>query len=269
MTISDAWFVLYQLKYKTPSIFDLHESGKFKTRPSVTKDYGFRIIVNEEFQVKMQFVQLMEGDVVDEATGIRYPHVNKGIFIHLMENLVLNKEELTAGVPDDDIRDEIVSAHKEWCDAYVPLNRDNDVDRSQLAKKLTSSINEAKEIIRKELVRKNNPWIQAALPRLIHDFNHGLYQRMSDKLYPEYMAKGGDDTEKDLIRKIHTFYRIYECEKPDVLLKPDGSKWKNEDEIWNCWTAFAGSEPEAKRICSTIETTFRPVLEELSKELKL
>jgi hypothetical protein len=266
MTISDAWFVLYQLKYKTPSIFDLHESGKFKTRPSVTKDYGFRLIVNEEFQVKMQFVHLIESDAVDETTGIRYPHVNKEIFIHLMENLLLNEEELNAGVPDDIIRNEIISTHKEWYDAYVPLNQNNEVDKSQLEKKLTSYIKEAKEIIRKELVRKNNAWIQAALPRLIYDFNHGLYQRMSDKLYPDYMAKGGDDTEKDLIKKIHTFYRIYEYDQPDVLLKPDGSKWKSEDEIWNCWVAFAGSEPEAKRVCSTIETIFRPVLEEMSRE---
>ncbi len=82
MKIPNGFDVLHQPKYKTPSVFDLHESGRFKTRPAVTKDYGFRLIINEEFQVKMQFVHLIEGDVVDETTGIRYTHINKEIFIH-------------------------------------------------------------------------------------------------------------------------------------------------------------------------------------------
>jgi hypothetical protein len=267
MKISDGWFVLYQPKYKTPSVFDLHKSGRFKTRPAVAKNYGFRLIVNEKFQVKIQYLYLVEQDCLDENTGSRYSYVNKEIFIDLMENLALDKGELAAGVPNDEIRNEILKTHKEWYDSFFPLNQDREADRSELERKLTASINENKKIIRNQLVWKNNAWIQAALPRLIHDFKHGLYQRMADELYPDYTTRGGEDTEKGLIKKMLTFYRIYESEKLDALSKPDGSKWKNEDEIWNCWVAFAGSESEARRVCSTMEVIFPPVSEELSREL--
>jgi hypothetical protein len=259
MTISDAWFVVYQPKYNTPSVFDLHERGRFKARPAVTKNYGFRLIVNPEFQVKIQYLHLIEREGVDENTGDRYSYVNQEIFINLMENLALDKEELAGRVPDDDIRNEIIKAHEEWYTANVPLGPDGTIDRPQLEKKLTACINEGKGIIRKKLVRKNNSWVQAALPHLIQDFNHGLYQRMSHNLYPDYTARGGEDTEQGLIKKIFTFYRIYEYEESDELLKPDGSRWENEDEIWNSWAGFAGSESEAERVCSTIESVFRPV----------
>lgn len=267
MKIPDGFYVLFQPKYKTPSIFDLHESGQFKVRPAVTKEHGFRLIVNEEFQIKIQYLHIVEQNGVDENTGIGYNHVNKEIFIDLMENLTLDKEKLVGSVPDDDIRDEILQIHKEWYDSYIPLDQNGEIDRIVLGKKLAASINEGQEIIKKELIRKNNSWIQAALPRLIHDFNHGLYQRMSDRLYPDYTSGGGEDTEKGLIKKINLFNRIYESEDIEALLKPNGSTWQNEDEIWNCWVAFAGSESEAKRICSTMATIFRPVSEELSREL--
>ena len=267
MRAPEGWFVLYQPKYKTPSVFNLHERGRFKTWPAVTKEYGFRLIVNEKFQVKIQYLHLIERDAVDQNTGNRYNYVNQEIFINLMENLALDKEELAGSVPDDDIRNEIIKTHEEWYAANVHLSPDGTIDRPQLEKKLAASINEGKDIIRKKLMRKNNSWVQAALPHLIHDFKHGLYQRMSDKLYPDYTARGGEDTEKGLIKKIFTFYRICECEESDELLKPDGNRWKDEDEIWNCWVGFAGSESEAERVCSTIETIFRPVSEELSGEL--
>lgn len=263
MTISNGWFVLYQPKYKTPSVFDLHERGWFKERPAVTKDYGFRLMVTPESEVKIQYLHLIEREGVDENTGNRYSCVNQEIFIDLMENLALDKEKLAGKVLDDDIRNEIIKDYEEWYTANVPLGPDGTIDRPQLEKKLTACINECKDTIRKKLVRKNNSWVQAALPHLIQDFSRGLYQRMSHNLYPDYTARGGEDTEKGLIKKIFTFYRICECEESDEFLKPDGSRWKNEDEIWDCWVGFAGSESEAERVCSTIETVFRPVSEEL------
>jgi hypothetical protein len=267
MMISNEWFVVYQPKYKTPSVFDLHERGWFKERPAVTKDYGFRLMVTPESEVKIQYLHLIERQGVDEDTGNRYSWVNQEIFINLMENLGLDKEELAGNVPDDDIRNQIIKTHEEWYTANVPLGPDGIIDRPQLEEKLRACINEGKDIIRKKLVRKNNSWVQAALPHLIQDFNRGLYQRMSHNLYPDNTARGGEDTEKGLIKKIFTFYRVYEYDESDELLKPDGSRWESEDEIWNCWAGFAGSESEAQRVCSTIENVFRPVSEELSIEL--
>ncbi len=267
MKIPSRWFVLYQPKYKTPSVFDLHERGLFKTRPPVSKDYGARLIVNEEFRVRMQYVHLTTGDTVDQETGKRYSYINSDSLIDLTENLSLDKEELAGSVSDENVRDEIVRVYDEWYKSYVPLNKEGNIDRAELEKKLISYIIERKKIIGEELIRKNNKWIQPALSRIIFDFNHGLYQRVSDKLYHDYKERGGKDTEQNLIRKILLFYRINESEDPNALLKPDGSKWNNEDEIWNCWVAFAGSESEAKRICLTMESVFRPVSEELSRAL--
>jgi hypothetical protein len=267
MKTSDEWFVLYQPKYNTPSVFDLHERGWFKTRPAVTKDYGFRLMVNQDFQIKIQYLSLVDREGIDEATGSRYGCVNQEVIINLTEDFKLDEKELAGSVSDPDVRDEIIKTHKEWYDANVQLNPDGTFDKTQLEKKLTAAINEGKDIVRKKLVRKNESWVKAGLPHLIYDFDHGLYQRMSDRLYPDYTARGGKDTEKGLIKKIFTFYRICECEESDELLKPDGSRWENEDEIWDCWAGFAGSESEAQRVCSSIETAFRPVSEELSREL--
>jgi hypothetical protein len=49
------------------------------------------------------------------------------------------------------------------------------------------------------------------------------------------------------------------------MRKPDGGIWKNEDEIWEYWIGFAGSGEEAKRICRTMETVFRPLAGKLSE----
>lgn len=46
--------------------------------------------------------------------------------------------------------------------------------------------------------------------------------------------------------KISIFDRVYEG---DGLFKPNSASWRSEDELWDCWVAFAGSEPETGRIC--------------------
>lgn len=264
MKIPDSYFVLYQPKYRIPSVFDLHERSLFRTRPSITKDYGFRLIVNEEFKVKMQYMHIVKRDTVDENTDEKYYYVNDEIAMDLKKDLTLNLKKLKKNIADKDISDEIIKAHQEWYTSYVPLNQDGKADRSELEKKLTASINERREIIRQELVRKNNPWIEAVLPRRIQVFIRGLYLHVSDRLYDVYRENGGKDTEKGLIKKLQQFHRIYENDGRDELLKPNGSRWKNDDEIWECWLAFAGTEAEAKRICRTMEAVFRPLAKEMA-----
>lgn len=259
MKIPDGYFVLYQPKYRIPSVFDLHERSLFRTRPSITKDYGFRLIVNEEFQVKMQYLHLTKRDIVDENTGEKYYYINEEAVVDLKKDLTVNLKNLKADVGDKNIRDEIMKVHQEWYTSYVPLNQDGKIDRSELGKKLTASINEHRKLIRQELVRKNNPWIEAVLPRRIQVFKHGLYLRVADRMYDVYRENGGEDTEKGLIKKIQQFHRIYENDG----LKPNGSRWK-DDEIWECWIAFAGTEAEAKRVCRTMESVFRPLAKEMA-----
>lgn len=76
-------------------------------------------------------------------------------------------------------------------------------------------------------------------------------------------------SKEELIKKIMLFYRIYESDKKEPLRKPDGGIWKDEDEIWECWIGFAGSEQEAKRVCRTMENIFRPLGKERDGRLNV
>jgi hypothetical protein len=51
-----------------------------------------------------------------------------------------------------------------------------------------------------------------------------------------------------------------------IKSKPDGNQWTSEDEMWDCRIAFAGSEPEDKRVCQTMEAVFRLLSEEFCQE---
>lgn len=118
-------------------------------------------------------------------------------------------------------------------------------------------VEDAFEQSRKELVRRNRQWVFASIPCSVHDFRYGLYYRVKDNLYQQYLNTGGEDSEENLIRKMALFNRVLENCTQEDLPKPDGSRWKNEDEIWQCWIGFAGSEAEAHRVCRTMDAVFR------------
>lgn len=261
MNIPGEWFLLYQPKYKTPSVFDLHERGLFAFRPEVSKDRGVRLLVNKELKVKIQYMLLTEGNFSDN-TGKRYPFKNNHAFIDLTEDMKLMEGGFSDVEPDAGLRDEIIKVQREWYESYVPLEADGNINKLELDKKLNASINERRKEIGQELVRKNTQWIQSALPRKLFNFHRGLYQRVSDRLCDDYLKRGGEDNEKGLIKKICLFNRIYDSDGPDYLLKPNGGLWKDEDEVWECWSAFAGSESEAIRICSNMDAVFRPLVRE-------
>lgn len=112
--------------------------------------------------------------------------------------------------------------------------------------------------------RENIGWVKPFIPRMIHDFRYGVYQRAGEEFYTDYRQRGGQETEEGLIKGINIFARIYESEG---LLKPNGDRWQSEDELWDCWVAFLGSEPEAERICSTMENVLPPLEKQLREEL--
>ncbi len=258
------WFVLYQPDYKTPNVFNLHERGLFKTRPSLSKDYGARLIVSEDLRVAVQYMQLTEANTVDQDTGETYSYINSSSLINLTEMLTLSKKELSGNMINGNLTDEIARVYEEWKKSHIPLTKDGKIDREELKNRLTACIKNGKRTNMEWLIRQNNRWIKPFLPRMIQDFRHGLFERVIDKLDANYRERGGEDTEEGMIKKINLFIRIYESEG---LLKPDGTTWISEDEIWDCWVAFSGSESEAKRTCSTLEAVLIPLREELKKEL--
>jgi hypothetical protein len=87
---------------------------------------------------------------------------------------------------------------------------------------------------------------------------------VKQQLHDHYRDLGGEADETQLIRKITLFNRIYENDGTHLLQKPDGSLWKSEDEIWDCWAGFAGSETEAGRICDAMDAVFRPLVEKMA-----
>ncbi len=264
--VPEGFFVIHQPKHKIPGIFDLHERGLFKTRPYVTKDYAYRVIASDGLLVKLQFLCLKEKAVNDPTTGERYSFFVEETLIDLDEELRPKSADLATHVANQRVLDEILAAHDEWRNAYMPLKMNKEIDKEGFKEKLLTSIAERKEIIRKELVRKNSVWVNAAMPRLIQDFLRGLYLRVEDRLYEKYRQMGGTDAEKELIKRIMLFQRVYDCDKQDLMRKPDGGTWKSEDEIWECWIGFAGSEDEAIRVCRTMEAVFRPLVKEMAQQ---
>lgn len=266
MMIPEGYFSIHQPKHKIPGVHDLHERGLFKTRPFVTKDYAYRVIASEGLSVKLQILFLIEKAVNDQTTGERYSFFVEETLIDLDEELRLKSEDLAAHGASQSVIDGILAAHEEWRNAYIPVKGNKKTDKEGLKNKLLTSITERKEVIRKELVHKNSAWVNAALPRLTQDFLRGLYLRVEDRLYEQYRQMGGTDEEKVLIKKIILFQRVYDSEKQDVMRKPDGGTWRSEDDIWECWIGFAGSEEEAKRICRTMEAVFRPLVKEKEQQ---
>lgn len=257
--VPEGYFVIHQPKHKIPGVFDLHQRGLFKTRPYVTKDYAYRVIASNDLSVKLQFLHLKGKAVNDPSSGERYSFCVEEMLIDLDEELRLKSDELATHGANQSMIDEILAAHEEWRNAFIPVRGNKKTDKKGLKKKLLSSITERKEVIRKALVHKNSVWVNAAMPRLTQDFLRGLYPRVEDRLYEQYRQIGGADEEKELIKKIILFQRVYDFEKQDLMRKPDGGTWESEDEIWECWIGFAGSEEEAKRICRTMEAVFRPL----------
>lgn len=257
------WYVLYQGDYNTPNVFNFHEKGLFKSRPHVAADPGARLLVNEQTMVAVQYMHLVDSVTIHESTGEKYlARLERGLF-PLTDDLKLEKRKLTKIVPEKTVREEIIRVYDEWISS-LSGSKGREINLSEVKKSLSPAVERGRKFYQEWLVKNNSPWITPFLPRMIHDFRHGIYERVRDELYNYYREIGGETPEKDLVKKINLFSRLYEG---DGLTKPGDALWTDEDEIWDCWVAFSGSETEAKRICDTMETVLIPLKEELRKEL--
>ena len=256
MKLPEGYVVIYQPKYKVPSVFDLNDRGTFPDRPFVTDGWGFRIIANDQQQALMQVALLIHGPGKDQQTGKAYEWKVDEKRIVLDKKLSPDPKDVAEQLPDADICSALTEQFNEWLDNLDPSKKGATLKAGELKKRLGELIEEARGRKRKELVRKNEHWVLSTIPRWIHDFRFGLYNHVGDNLYEAYCSNGGDDSEKNLIKKIALFNRVLENCNEEDLPKPDGNRWENQDEIWQCWIGFAGSENEAHRVCRTMHTVF-------------
>lgn len=261
MNIPEGWFILSQPKVKTPSVFDLHERGLFTSMPYVHRKSGACIIINDDLQVSIYYKYITEKH--QNKNNIAYYYLAQKGLIRLTEDIKPNAKELSA-ITEADAKNEIMKVYEEWHKSYIPIKENGDIDKPELEKKLKLSLDDGKKLFREELKQKNSSWIDPALKVMTWRFMHTLYGLVFDELYPDYRTRGGAENENGLIKKIQMFCRIYENNNTDNLIKPDGKRWQNDDEIWDCWVAYSGSESEAKRICQSMEAVFRPIYARLS-----
>ncbi len=259
MKIPEGHHLLYQPKYRTACVFDLHPRGMFVSRPPLLQPYGYRLLVDGQHRVQLEIAWLAVRDAVDPQTNQRCPWVLEKALVALDADLALDPAVLGEAVGEEAICRKVARDHDKWRQSYVPGVADGSVDRDALGRKLDGAIRDAREATRQSLLEKNLPWIDAALPRLVFDFRRGLYTLVDDRLYPDYCGRGGKESEAELFRKIMGFYRICEHEGDDRLARPDGKRWNDEDEIEACWVGFAGSEEEARRVVETMRAVIRPL----------
>lgn len=265
MSLPEGFLVLYQPPYPTPCVFDLNERGLFSHRPPVTRSWGIRVLVNAELQTTLQLLRINEAQAVDPDTGRHYPWTVTEALLPLDEALALDAPDLAEKVPDQTLCEELTAEFAAFRTGYLPTTADGIADAEALTRKLTAGLADSQNRLRKALVRRNSPWVHAALPRLVQVFSRGLYLRVADTLYPDYQKRGGRDTEAAFLKKAMLFQRVYDTNGTPGL-KPDGTPWKDEDETWECWVGFAGDEDEAKRVCRTLDAILRPLQQTLAGE---
>ena len=255
MQVPKGFYVLYQPKYRTPSVFDLNEHGRFNHRPPLSDNAGFRLLVDAARQVMMQCAFLV-------VPGGGATFQLQEMTMALSDTLDLDEKAFVRQVPDAAAARAIMADFRQWRDGFLGNLENSGTEQEALAAKLGRVYTECQSTYCRELASRNSDWVNAALPRLLFDFRRALLPDLEDRLLPVYQKNGGEDTEDDLVRKIMLFYRVLDnCARGD-LLKPNGHRWQDEDEIWDCWIGFAGSETEAKRICQTLGTVLHPMAED-------
>lgn len=214
MIVPEGFYVIYQPKHRTPGIYDLHSRGLFKTRPFVTSDWGLRVVADDGPSAKLQYLELTQKEAVDAKSGERYPVSVRSSIIDLDLALRPDAKALTAAIPEETRRKEVVALLAEWRDGYVPKQADGKTDRAALEKKLAASLAEAKAALRRNLARKNDVWVQPRLAFEIQMYRRGLHL-LADGLHARYTEMGGTEDEIGLIRKIGLFQCLYAVDGPD------------------------------------------------------
>lgn len=227
--------------------------------------WGARLLVNDRNDVAIQYMYLVDSNTVNEATGERYlSKLERGLF-PLTADLKLDELKLAEVVSENTIREEIIRVYNDWISTFSE-GKGQEINISDIKKTFLPIVERGRKYYLEWLVKNNSSWILPFLPRMIYDFRNFLSRRVSPELFEYYKGIGGNSTEEVLIRKINLFARLYEGEG---LTKPEGTIWLDEDQIWECWIAFSGSEEEAERICETMEKVLVPLKKELREELSV
>ena len=257
MKIPEGFFIIYQPKYRVPSVFDLHSRGLFKTRPFVTEEEGFRVLGDQWAQVKLQCAWLTEERRPDGRSGRAWEFVVEERLVDLDLGLVPDPKALEEAVPEKAFRDKILTGLDEWRPGYLPQKGENH-DR-ELKEKISSSVREHKARLRLELVHKNHSWIMAGLPKRLQNFRRYLYPAVSDRLFSTYQKFGGQSDEISMVRHLVLFSHIFDHEETDLFAPHGWGGFQAKDHAWECWSGFTGSEEESRRLCSTMDEVFRPL----------
>lgn len=242
----DGWFVLSQPKYRIPSVFDLHERGTFSEKPAVTKEFGGRILVDDDLQLALEYRYLIEDRGVRQGRMIS--HVTQQGLVLLDDACGLDLTKVHQEVVSSEAIEEIGRVYRTWCKDFLPMAADGTLDRAALDNKLCAALNEGRKQLREELRRTHGGWIDrgvAALSGGINGWNRGA---TLEETYRHYHELGGGDRASGVYRKVAQFYTICESD----LFRPDNETWQNEEEIWECWLAFAGGEEEAWRVMDAL-----------------
>jgi hypothetical protein len=255
MRVLDGWFLLVDSKYPTPSVFDLHSRGWFHDEPAVIHRYGARMLVNNRLEISIEYRYLIKKGGVENGRSYSYQTI-QGI-IPLGREHDLDLTRLGELIDNIDARLEVNRIYDQWCEQSLPKGENNDIDHAALAAKLRSSLEESKKQVRKELKRRNGSYVAARVPALVGSFFRWQEGTLTNEVFEEYCAQGGEEPEKGLLQKIAEFYTICDTTEPGGLIRADGKIWESEDEIWECWVGFAGSEDEARRVCLSMNTVLR------------
>ena len=262
MKIPQGFFIIFQPKYRVPCIFDLHSRGLFKNRPFITESFGFRVLGDQCGQAKLQCAWLVETRTPDEKSGYTWEFAIEECFLDLNRTLEPVPEELEKAVPDKKTRKKLVTDLTEWRQGYVPQKGDSNA--GNLERKIQASIAEHKSRLRSELVHKNRDWIVAGLPRTLQEFRIYLYPEVREHLIQTYRELGGESDEAGIIRHLALFLYIFDHGETDRFKLHDWGGFQPKNQSWECWSGFTGSDDESERLCSTMDTVFRPLAQKMT-----
>lgn len=251
----DGWFVVSQPKYKVPCIFDLHQRGVFNGRPSVTCACGARLLVNDQIQVAVEYRYLAEERGV--IKGMLYSHVTRQGILQLDNDLALDLTAMQGVVSSEVAVEEMSRVYNQWCSDYLPVDDQGKIDRTALEQKLLNNLKESKIQIREELKRRNFDWVTKGVASLTGGYYGWRDWKATKDMFLAYKEAEGADSQEGFIRKMAQFYTVCLTTEPDGLTRHDGVSWQNEDEMWECWLGFAGSEKEAGKVMGAMENVLR------------
>ncbi|WDP91349.1 MAG: hypothetical protein HUN04_17250 [Desulfobacter sp.] len=257
MEIPQGFFIIYQPKYRVPSVFDLHHRGLFKNRPFVTQDFGFRVIADASARARLQCAWIVK-ERTDNESGTAWDYTVKTVFLDLDKDLSLPPAKLADALEDDTMAQKIGEDLAAWRTGYLP---DNNSTRD-LEKKILTAIEDHKGQLRKALVHKNHDWIMAGLARRLQNFRFYLYPRVRETLMTTYRDMGGESDEARLIRHIVLFSHIFDHDRTPLFKRLGSGEFAPDDQAWECWIGFTGSEDESRRLCRTMEAVFNPLAQD-------